>query len=132
MALALVAVAVPLAGPVWMWVTTKKVQWQHVTGGHAYRGWKSVRRWGPENLHGTSILFYEKNGYKAVEGVWRNGTAIKSTSWNPDGTVSNQHRYNWQNRPGQKWDAIKTSPPWWWPVSPQTHPTAPWWKEEGR
>ena len=81
-------------------------------------------------MHGTSIMFYEENGYKAMEGLWRNGTAIKSTSWNPDGTISNQHRYNWQDVPGQQWDEMKTSPPWWWGVEDQTSPSDPQWIAE--
>ena len=54
------------------------------------------------------------------------GREIRMTKWDYDGAVQSQWRHveNSTDR--------KTAPPWWWGAKAQTHPTALWWKEEGR
>ena len=61
---------------------------------------------------------------------------MRKTRWNFDGTVSLQRRNYKLDRtkkvvgydylPGQ-W---RESSPWWWGITDQTKPTAPWWDHE--
>ena len=125
--LALVAVSVPLASPVWYWVMTKETSILETMDGHEVRGMRAASRWDAKGP-GRVVSYYTENGFKAFEGEWRRGKAFLTlTMWNFDGTVRLQQR-----DPDEAPRFAKQSPPWWWGVTDQTNPTAPWWKEEGK
>ncbi len=116
-------------GPLWRWMVLKEQTteesggWLHrkLFGNHRIRVRATVKRWSdPPIPHGKAIGFYTQNGFKALEGEFRNGLMISVTIWNFDGTVAHQ------GVPGPD----KTSPPWLWGVKDQTQPSAPWWNEK--
>ena len=75
-------------------------------------------------------LWYVENGYKAGEFLKVDGI-LRITDWHIDGTVAGQILEVGDDRAV---DSIKggskTEPPWWWGVTDQTEPTAPWWDHE--
>ena len=113
-ALALVAVAVPLAGPVWEWVTTKSVCWYTRDElGHPIRTPLKVDRF--SGLFRTSdrgVSWSTENGFKATEAVnAADGTRL--TRWNLDGTVRKQRLFPRDDETETPSKHYKTSPPWW-------------------
>ncbi len=121
--LALVAVSVPLAGPVWEWVTTKETSKLETIDGHEVLWTRAASRWDAKGP-GRVVSYYTENGFKRVEGEWRHGGIFHAfTMWNFDGTVRLQQR-----DPDKHPRFSRQSPPWWWGVTDQTEPTAPWWK----
>ncbi len=122
-ALALVAVAVPLAEPVWIWISTEPIE---LDFGNV-RGYVMRKRWGDQKQHGRSELYYKNTGFKGADIWWDNGVSARQTTWTIDGEVEFQQR-----RLPDGSDEERRSPPWWWGAKDQTHPTAPWRKEEGR
>ena len=102
-----------------------------VTGGPPEsRGWRFNNRWTGEP-YGRTVHYYLSNGMKAVEEEYENGVGVKWTRWNEDGSVDAQSRFH-QSSPvtGRPAYELKRSPPWWWNVTGQTEPTAPWWDHE--
>ena len=67
LAVALVAVAVPLAEPVWWWVQSDKVPLQEVHLHSTFRplrGWEHRKAWGRDagTLHGRQVIWWVENG----------------------------------------------------------------------
>ncbi len=77
-------------------------------------------------LH-RAVSWYADNGFECSV-IFLDGSEFCHTKWNHDGSVDSQMR----NRFGTIQTRFKTSAPWWWGAKDQTHPTAPWWKAEGR
>ena len=129
-ALALVAVAIPLAEPVWEWVMTERVGGpaeghDFIAGATPLTGWHRVGRWGTrEVLHGTSVSFYASNGYKFMESVHRDARCVRCTCWSDSGAVV------WQS--GEELGSRMTldRPPWLWGATDQTSPSDPQWIAE--
>ncbi len=121
-ALALVAVAVPLAEPVWWWVTTKRVPVQ-VTPNAG--GFATVKRRPPGKLHGLTRRWHVESGFVSRETWYEDGRRVRETTWSIHGTVRYQSAWTGTDR------ETRHEFPWWWGVEGQTHPTAPWWKAEG-
>ena len=92
-----------------------------VVDGHAVRCSLSVNRW-TGAPHGDLVAHYVENGFRAREEQFANGTPVRRTYWKFDGRVLSQKSYT------DTGFVEKTSPPWWWDVTDQTEPTAPWWK----
>ncbi len=125
-------------GPLWRWVMLKRVDHE---GYHGYfvslviinghfppptRGWKTVKRWTDHPIwYGKMVLYYVETGMKSAEGEIYAGPSSHATLWNLDGTIQQQRRVD----PNRYWE-VKDAPPWWWPVTDQTEPTAPWWSEK--
>ncbi len=139
-ALALVAVAVPLAEPVWRWVTTKRTASSQILpgghlghgesslpGGHLTRGYADVNRWGRESrLEETS--WYVENGRKAFEQEWSDGEVLRRTDWDIEGKAFQQYRLF--DDSGNEAYQFRHSPPWWWGVTDQTEPSIPEWMKD--
>lgn len=124
-------------GPLWRLVMLRTVPFQDTWGENKVRGWRTYKRWheydgkgkGPR---GDLLAWYVETGFKAAEGEDVNEVGGWVTTWEPDGTVRNQMRFVLKKAtpmPRRKAD-MKSSPPWWWGVTDQTEPTAPWWEEE--
>ena len=122
-------------GPLWRWVMTKRVPLT-VLGpafneryGHAIRGWAAVKRWSDRPFRfGLFVGYYVENGLIAVRGeqyedITGRIRPARGTAWNFDGTVEVQ----WMRDDAGN-QVEKESPPWWWDVTDQAEPTAPWWK----
>ncbi len=130
MALALVAVSVPLAEPVWMLVTTKRWYWEtrlKSSPDHPVRGYIQVRR-GAQNdsedpQHGLAEGWYVETGFRAYVTDYSNQEWHGAlTWWNLDGTVYRQAR-------GDPFEFVE-SPPWWDGVTDQTAPSIPAWMKD--
>ncbi len=98
---------------------------------HPYRGWDTVRRFGTDRTnHGPSVAWYLETGFKAFEQEWHDGEAIRTTYWNPDGSIA------WQSTGDTIWiplmseDPDRTHPPWLWGVTAQTEPSMPEWMKD--
>ena len=140
--LALVVAPIPFVGPsVWRWLTTstRKVYLDSSSNPelmrtiHKVRGWETVKRGSQPYLrHGPCILYYVENGFKAEESFYENNTLVRSTIWNIDGLVVAQTKGQQPLFPPWEGHWPKRSPPWWWNVTDQTEPTAPWWNKEER
>ena len=101
--------------------------------GHPVRGWVRVKRWTePSVEHGELIVYHEHTGFKAADAQYIDGQLAKSTSWYPNGTVSLQWDYFDESGRVTNVPVSRDEPPWWWGVTDQTEPTAPWWNSEGR
>ncbi len=88
--------------------------------GHKIRGpFTETRR---ANEPRQWVFYYVDSGFKAEEGE-EAGMYSKKTVWNFDGTVRDQIRPDGHPR---------SDPPWWWGVTDQTEPTAPWWNEKDK
>ena len=76
-------------------------------------------------MHGSSVGYWEENGFKSGQAHYRHGHKVRFTFWNFDGTVSWQ-LYDVVKNGKRVTERSKSSPPWWWDVEDQTEPTAPW------
>ncbi len=136
---ALVAVGVPLAGPVLRWIETKKVPFSRPgprlgSGGlgtetnQPIRGWTEKGRWSGD-WEGESVGWYEANGFKAVHTEFRGNRIWKRTVWHLDGTVKGQAR---DLDDDGRWTmmSFKHSPPWLWNATDQTTPSMPAWMKD--
>ncbi len=148
LAVALVAVAVPLAVPVWWWVSTTRVEMSsHIPGrpllfrSQRISGWRTVKRWsrpdvqGPPSSqadlyysHGKSVAFYSESGFKAWEADCVQGRPIHFTVWSLEGKVLYQDLYEYNS--GSRVCQQVSSPPWRWSVGDQMAPSDPQWIAE--
>ena len=119
LAVALVAVAVPLAKPVWWWVALGRFE----VSRPGTRGFEVRNRW-TGTLH-RAASWYEDNGFK-YSVTFLDGSEFCVTNWNHDGSVDSQMR----NRFGKIQTRFNTAPPWWWGVQDQTSPSDPQWITE--
>ncbi len=137
----------PVGDLLWVSITTKRVPMPTSRDGGPWvpswipisvnpdvgRGWVRVKRWAdPPVAHGTATWYFLSTGYKGQEYSIENGVIVGETTWKSDGSVLSQHRVrdehgNLVDPYGEK--AERRSPPWWWGVTDQTEPSAPWWKE---
>ena len=137
MALALVAVAVPLAEPVYWWAMTHRAYFESrrsmisfffSSRGPIVRGWKEGPRWStagwPGSSHVRGISWYIDSGFKAEQIFVRDGK-LCMTKWKPDGSV---RRQDIGIQAGK--DQSQDSPPWLWGVTDQTTPTMPAWMKD--
>ena len=98
------------------------------------RGGRLARRVGQDRRDSRSnpvrqLFWYVETGFRAEDRLIEGGRGVRETRWNLDGTVQSQDP--WVDPvDGQR--KHKRSPPWLWGVEDQTHPSAPWWKDEGR
>ena len=127
---ALLGLGVTNGPAIWQWLTVRRIQIDEKSGRHRVLGFYSVKRFrNPPVRHGITLAHYLDTGFKSVESEWKDGITFSSTSWNLDGTVHEQLREN--SLPGRRVPLLgKSSPPWWWNVTDQTEPTAPWWDHE--
>ncbi len=128
LALGLVVAGMPEG--VWHSLTSRIQTMDFVSHGHAVRSWERVAWLG--GLVGDSQWFFVVTGFKAGEEKQASPnyeTEMHTTEWHPDGSIMSQCRTTWDTNgfPHNEWN---TSPPWWWNVTDQTEPTAPWWKRE--
>ena len=137
-AAAMVAVAIPLAEPLWLWITTVKVpldeffpRMRAVVDGHDVRGWYRVKRDRFQRRHGPGVWFYAENGRKAGESVWDDGQRLRVTYWRFDGSVMEQHSTRYRNRSWVSSES-RSEPPWLWDVGEQRQPSAPWLKRKNK
>lgn len=114
--------------PVYWWITTERVPFQKLDDQHLYRGWQSFARWGDRNRHGRIVYWYVENGFKHAEMEFGRGECKKSTWWNFDGSVRSQIPEIYPDASYR----TKESPPWFWGVTDQARPTAPWRYDELR
>ena len=141
--LAALAVAAPLAEPLWWWAMTKRVAYSGTSSVPIpdamaadrdsalprmpeLRGFRMVKRLSPSESHGRTRAWYVESGQLALELLYEDGRWVRKSYWSLDGAVFCQisrYRTSAEDR---------SEPPWWWGVKDQTHPTAPWWKAEGR
>ena len=78
-------------------------------------------------VYGRYVIYYVETGFMATDGELNSeGTLVKYTHWNPDGTVVNQ---DWLP-PGELEKQFKEGPPWWWGVTDQTEPSIPAWMKD--
>ena len=125
LAVAVVAVAVPLAEPAWWWVMPRRVP-VVINRPSPVRGFRTVKRSSPGEQHGLTRLWFLQSGLMESETWYEAGLWVRMTEWGIDGAVTRQCATTGA-------DVEKRfEPPWWWNAQPQTHPTAPWWKAEGR
>ena len=131
-------------GPLWRMVMLKRVPLPYLleTGQPSapvgviadhQRGWMKVRRWSdPPVSHGRAIAYWISTGFKAHECEVRDGVLLRATTWTPDGAVQTQIRQIDDEGHFLPADAEldRDSPPWWWGVTDETEPTAPWWGKE--
>ena len=105
--LALVAVVVPTAKPVWVLVTTRSIPMPTARENEPWepksipmsvnpdvgRGWIRVKRWAdPPVAHGTAAWYRLSSGYKGAEHFFEDGGPLRETHWRSDGTVLSQRR----------------------------------------
>ena len=119
----LVPVAAFLWEPAWEWVTTGTAVREQFINSELTRGYITYNRWASpiDNPQPTEETFYfVRNGFKQMERFTfpRTYAPNRMTRWRLDGTVEHQILGG----------EVKGSPPWWWGVTDQTEPTAPWWK----
>ncbi len=74
------------------------------------------------------MLFYCETGFKAFEQLYEAGRIARTTVWNRNGTVKRQTEVKFDGQIPSV--GHRGSPPWWWGVTDQTEPTAPWWNEK--
>ena len=129
-ALGLGAVLLPQSSVLWSLLTLKKIPLDEVSKGHRVLGFYTVKRWtDPPERHGRTLTHYVDNGFLSVDSLWKDGILVSSTSWLFDGTVKEQMREN--SLPNRRVPLEgRGKPPWWWSVTDQTEPTAPWWGKE--
>ncbi len=121
-ALGLVTVAVPLAGPVWEWAMLKQVERE--SGDEDARTYETVSRWTGRPPKDAELItsYYVRSGFRKMVMQHTLGEDyVRHTQWNADGTVMSQSRLVGH---ATVIEEIRT-PPWWWDVSDQTEPTAP-------
>ena len=65
-AFAMVAVSVPLAGPVWTWVTTERVKAIGTFNGERTRTYYTYNRWTGRQIDNREgrTFYYARNGFK--------------------------------------------------------------------
>ena len=138
LAIGLVAIGTAVWEPLYWWATSRRIFVEDstaetgafsdpLTGGARveYPAWRTygVARWSAKKeLHGRVVVYYKPNGFLAESSLHRNGIWIRGTYWRIDGAVNYQFRNSGENIQRKK------SPPWWWNVTAQTEPTAPWWR----
>ena len=115
-------------GPLWWWVMTKAGEYEYSRDGHLIRGQSVNMRFGDRRLLRCDE-WYVENGFRRAEG-WRStgkypGAPERQTQWDFDGRVVYQSRVDADGS-----NARRESSPWWWGVTDQTEPTAPWWGKE--
>lgn len=97
----------------------------HETVKGRVREYQEYHRW-RRIAHGWQRGWFEHNGFLAYETEWRNGRPIRGTEWRRDGSIREQ--WDDVDRGGRAMS--KRTPPWWWGVTEQSQPTAPWWGKE--
>ena len=152
MVVALVAVVGSLAGPAWVWLTTKRVSLTDLPGfslqrwlerdrlphrvpadfvswnEQFVRGFFTVKRWQPSPIyHGTCRVWFVNTGYLFLEAEYEDGVCLRRTRYLPDGRVASQS-LNHSKTPLT--EEARDSPPWWWGVRDQTSPSDPQWIAE--
>ena len=85
--------------------------------------------WWTGKRYGTVTTYYTENGFKAGETVI-DGDKTRITKWRFDGTVFSQLEGTFDSHGNVVDMKVNNSPPWWWGVTNQTEPTAPWWGKE--
>ena len=139
LALACLALGATLSRTAWELMTLEWVPLEEAYGtprngppwrefGMECRGFVQVKRRGPyPAVHGRYITWYVETGFKCKEAQLRSGagSAIKCTAWDPTGKVISQRKLD-----PEQGMIDNDSPPWWWGVSDQTSPTAPWFDGE--
>lgn len=127
--LGITAVAVPLAGPIWNRISIDKgTEDYFVSGVMRVNGVPSQVRWytwrarwrGNIVQHG---YYYCRSGFVCSENTVVGGER-RLTLYLPDGRVHKQRSYKRIGNSSQ--EEFRTEPPWWWGVTDQSHPTAPW------
>ena len=89
--LGVVGVGVFAWEPVWWWVTTERAFFEEEHNGYdAVRGWKTKRRWSPNEEYGPWIGWYVETGLKAGEGTLGQASNLRGTYWKTDGTIRSQ------------------------------------------
>ena len=131
-------------GPLWRVIVLRTIYVEYdptlvekKLGNHEVRGWMTAKRWTRElTLHGYFVSFYVENGMKACEGEIYGITRlalVTATWWRIDGRVHSQRRdhdnFYGEEIPAQPGSENWTDS-WWWNVTAQTRPTAPWWDHE--
>ena len=110
----------------WEIATTRKEHFESKDWSRPIRGWKSVRRFSESPVsHGRSVTHYLENGFLAWEQIWDDGVLMRHTEWQFDGTL----HYQSGRESGVQPFAITENhgPVWWWGLTHQSVPTAPWW-----
>ena len=115
---------------IWLAVTTKRISYseylEHGFRSRPVRGWVHVKRWTDQPVaHGPRVLYWERTGFKFLEMECIDGEVARSTCWSSTGTVLAQRHY--LDKSGTM--TRRDGPPWWWGVTDQTEPTAPWWPD---
>ena len=127
-ALALVAVAVPLAEPVWTWVTTKRAARSRVAlDGHELRGYVDVNRWSGGSRR-VETFWFARRGLKAFVRKRREGHVLRRTTWDIEGKLIQQYRLL-DDSGNEVWE-FRNGPPWWWGVKDQASPSMPEWMKD--
>ncbi len=124
-------------GPLWRLVMLTREPVDAANGdGHRVVGWLNVNRRSGDP-HGL-LYYYAETGMKYVEAAIKNDITWRATIWDINGKVVSQrfiHPRNIDLDPSSLKFVMseiktKTSPPWWFCVTDQTEPSAPWWNEK--
>ena len=78
---------------------------------------------------GSLVHYYEQTGFRSSTEEWSNGVQIGVTAFAENGTIKHQIIYG-RNDLGETTETRKYYAPWFWNVTNQTKPTAPWWDHE--
>lgn len=124
------------AGPLWRFVSAKRIYVEGIAGRAPVRGYSFVKRWakpptGSDSVrHGRQVSWYVDTGFKRRSGNYRDNELFGvETIWHPNGTLLFQMRPN----PGAE-DGIefREHEPWWDGASDQTVPSMPGWMGDDR
>ena len=114
-------------GPLWRLVMLKRLPLEFSTAeGHKVRGWGMIKRSDSES-YGWSVMWYVESGYRAIIVFYVDGVPDRGVTWDVEGKVTEQ--VTTPEEGSGVW-AANESAPWWWGVTDQTKPTAPWWGKE--